>query len=459
MLSYPQYIDGEDVEGGRWTYVVRASAFLRDTDATFNLKRALELGRPAEITDDVIARCAMGTPEDNERAVRAAHRASREFRLMPQETRSRIVIEYNETLAERSGELIDILIAEGHPRRLAQWEVSGMLRGTDEATVRWYETQLNQEFEVDGRRLQLVRKADGVVCVNPPQNAAGSNSSMGVLALLVGNALVVKAPRSTPLSVMFVFREILAPILEKHGAPTGTLNVVCGNAGGILKSWTNSPLVNAIMFFGDSPTGLKLGEDCLRNGKKAVLELAGNDGFVVWHDADLDAAARVLLRVSQICMVPKYTIVHPAVAERFTEIFLERVSRIRPGFPEDPDILLSPVLKVDGFFDFMEQARGAGGKILCGGGRVDVEGEPSPRGMFCEPTVIRIDGFETANGLSCVREETFFPLLPIVVPESTGDDERLLEEIIEFVEANEYGLRNSVWTTDTAVAETVSADC
>jgi acyl-CoA reductase-like NAD-dependent aldehyde dehydrogenase len=449
MRSYPQYIDGKDVEGDRWTYVVRASAMLRDTDAAFNLKRALELGRPAELTGDVVARCAVGNVGDSDSAVEAARRASRTFRLFPQETRSQIVIEFNQTLAARAEEMIEILMVEGHPRRLAQWEVSGMLRGTDEATIRYYETQLHQSFESEGRRLELVRKPDGVVCVNPPQNAAGSNSTMAVLSLLVGNTIVVKAPRSSPLSVMFLFRDILAPILEKHGAPPGTMNLVCGNAGGILRSWVNNPLVDDILFFGDSPAGLKLGEECFKNGKKAILELAGNDGLVVWRDADLDAAARALEECfygsSQICMVPKYAIVHPEVADSFIEVFLERVGKLHPGYPEDPEILLSPVFKVDRFFDFMAEAREAGSDVLCGGGRVDVHGQPSTRGMFCEPTVIRVDGFERARGLSCVREETFFPLLPIVVPEPSSDD-GLFEEMIDFLNANKYGLRNSMWT-------------
>lgn len=456
MKSYAQYIDGKDVEGERWTYVVRASALLRDVKAAFNLKRALELGRETTITEDVVGRCAVGSLEDNTRALEAAKRASKIFRLFPQEIRSQIVIEFNETLAARADEMIEILMAEGHPRRLAQWEVSGMLRGTDEATIRWYETQLHQKFVTEeGKQLELIRKPDGVVAIHPPQNAAGSNSTMGVFSLLAGNAIVVKAPRSSPLSVMFLFREILAPILEKHGAPSGTMNLICGPASGILRSWVNSPLVDDILFFGDSPAGLQLGEDCLRNGKKAILELAGNDGFVVWKDADLDAAARALEECfygsSQICMVPKYAVVHPDVADEFLDVFVKRVEKLKPGFPEDPDVLLSPVLKVDKFFDYIAEAREAGGRVLIGGERVNVYGKVSTRGMFCEPTVMRVDGLTSARELSAVREETFFPLIPVVVPEAAPDD-RLFEDVLDFLNSNKYGLRNSMWTTDDELA-------
>lgn len=461
MRSYSLYIDGKDVAGSRWIYVVKASALLRDSRPTFALKRSLELGRPVEPTEDVVGRCAVATLDDNDRAVAAARRASRAFRLMPQEVRSRIVIEFNETLAARSEEMVDILVAEGHPRRLAQWEVSGMLRGTDEPTVRWYETQLHQSFEVEGRTLELVRKPDGVVCVNPPQNASGSNATLGVLCLLAGNTLVVKAPRSAPLGVMFIYRELLAPILERHGAPAGTLNLICGNTNGILDNWIASPQVDAILFFGDSGAGLKVGEECLKRGKKAVLELAGNDGFVVWKDADLEAAARALEETfygsSQICMVPKYAIVHPDVAERFTEVFLDRVSRLRPGYPEDPEVLLSPVLKVDRFFDFLAEAKGHGAEVLCGGERVDVDGVISTTGAFFQPTVVRVDGLELADKLSCVREETFFPMIPIVVPEATPDDQ-LFEDMIDFLNSNQYGLRNSIWTTDDELAHRFADD-
>ncbi|MFF0490565.1 aldehyde dehydrogenase family protein [Nocardia sp. NPDC004068] len=463
MRTYPLYIDGKDVDGDGWTYVVKASALLRDVTAAFNLKRGLELGqvKPEDATEDVVGRCATSSDEHHRRALEAARRAARDLRAFPLDKRKAIVNEFNKTLAERSGEMTEILIAEGHPRKLAQWEISGMLRGCDDATIDWYVQQLHQTFEVDGRKVELIRKPDGVVCVNPPQNAAGSNGTLGLLAILTGNAIVVKAPRSTPLSVMFVYRELLAPILEKHGAPPGTLNLISAGTEPLLRSWMASPLVDDVFFFGDSAVGLKIGEECLRNGKKAILELSGNDGLIVWDDADLDAAARALeesfFGSSQICMVPKYAIVHPAVADKFIDIFTERVRALKVGYPEDPDVLLSPVLKTDRFFDYLSEARGQGAELLCGGERVDVEGKPSAMGMFIQPTVLRVDGLETARELSAVREETFFPLLPIVVPES-GRGEDLLDDVIEFVNANHYGLRNSFWTGSDDVARRFSVE-
>ena len=114
--------------------------------------------------------------------------------------------------------------------------------------------------------------------------------------------------------------------------------------------------------------------------------------------------------------------------------------------------MLSPVFKHDQFFDFLSQAREAGCQILTGGERVDVDGTPDPSGFFLQPTVIRVDGLKGARELSCVRDETFFPMLPIVVPGENGPE--LLEQTLSFMNSNAYGLRNSLWSSDEHVIET-----
>lgn len=463
MLSYAPYIGGKDAEGVGWTYVVKASAYLRDSRGTFRMKRQLELGHDVEIPDDVVGRVARCNAEHSQEAVRAARAASREFRRTPLAVRAKMLNDIYYAVVAHIEEFEELLVAEGHPRRLARWEISGVLRGIDPATTEWYTKQLHQTYEFEGRTVEVVRKPDGVVCINPPQNAAGSNAVMGVLALLAGNTLVVKAPRSSPLSVMWWYRELVVPVLEQYGAPPGTVNVISGRANEVLEGWLDNPDVDDVLFFGDSVAGLRLEDECIKRGKKPILELAGNDGFVVWHDADLDAAARALIESfygsSQICMVPKYAVVHPAVAEEFLAALVPLVTALKPGFPESETTLLSPVLKTDQYFDFLSEAREAGATMLCGGRRLDVHGEEAADGVFLEPTVIRVDGLADSRKLSAVREETFFPLLPVVVPDAgdpIDDDEQLLATVIDFLDANEYGLRNSLWTVSREVADEVA---
>jgi acyl-CoA reductase-like NAD-dependent aldehyde dehydrogenase len=456
MKSYPLYVGGRDVDGSGWTYVLHASAFLRDADEAFDLKRALELGSDREPSNEVVARCAWGGERENTLALEAASAAAADYGQTPLETRKAILLDFHEALTQRAEEIVDVLVAEGHPRRLARWELSGMLRSCDPPTVDLYTRLLESTYECDERRLALVSRPDGVVCINPPQNAGTSTAAFAPQALLSGNAVVVKAPRSCPFGVMFLCREVIAPILEAYGAPPGTLNVVSGDTPRILRRWLTSPHVDDIFFVGDSEAGLRIGAECVAKGKKPILELAGNDGFLVWDDADLDAVATALtecfLGSSQICMVPKYAIAHPAIANAFINVFLERVSEIRPGYPDEEGSVLSPVLKVDRFYDFLSEAREAGCDILSGGRRVDVDGERSVTGAFVEPTVVRVDGLRDARRLSCVREETFFPMIPIVVPRPE-EEPGLLDAAIQFLNENEYGLRNSVWARDERVLE------
>jgi acyl-CoA reductase-like NAD-dependent aldehyde dehydrogenase len=458
VRSYPLYVDGRPETGRGWTYVVHASEMISDLRPAFRLKRQLELGDldHADADARIAGRCAWGADDENARALESAARASRLMRAVPLETRKALGRDFYAALLERRDEFVDVLIAEGHPRRVAEWEVGGILEAGHPDALDFYFANLEQEFPVDGRRVVLRRAADGVVCVNPPQNAAASCAALGVSALFPGNALVVKAPKSAPLGVMYMYHELVLPLCERHGLPRGAVNLVSGNTNRIMREWLDSPLVDDLMFFGDSQTGLRIGEECVRRGKKPILELSGNDAVVVWRDADVEGAAQALIEgfhgSSQICMVPNHAIVHPRVADELIGRLVDEARRLRPGRPEDDDVVLSPVTKGDKLAEFIAEAKERGCRVLTGGNRVDVDGEITSTGRFYEPTVVRVDGFELAAELRCVREETFFPLLSVVVPRERPDEE-LLYEVIDFVNGNAYGLRNSLWAADENVVE------
>jgi acyl-CoA reductase-like NAD-dependent aldehyde dehydrogenase len=287
------------------------------------------------------------------------------------------------------------------------------------------------------------------VCFNPPQNAAGPSAALALLPLMAGNAVVVRAPRSIPLSTLYIMRELLAPLLEELDAPDGVLNVVCSNPKQTIDRWLASPLVNDIFYIGGSEEGLRLQERCIAGGKKPILELAGNDTIVVWKDADLELAAEAITECfygsGQICMVPNCVVVHPDVADELIEHLKAAVATVKPGYPDDEDVLLSPVRRAEKFFALQRDAIAHGATLVCGGGRTELDGTPSETGVFLQPTVLRVDGLFGARRLEIVKHETFFPLLPVIVPDK-ADDEDLLGSFIEFVNTNDYGLRNSLWT-------------
>lgn len=458
MASYSSYVDDREIDSGRYLYTLRTGAMLDDVFAALTRKRRLEQGKLAalEAGDDVIGRCCIADQQTVEHALVAASRAAPAWTATPLETRMRLGALIRARIRAGQAGLVDILVAEGTPRTLARWQVAGLLELFSERTLDFCAGMMHTELRHGARRLIVRRVADGVVCVNPPQNAPAASALFGATALLAGNAVVVRAPRSAPLGVMYALRELVAPALAELGAPAGLLNVFCARPGPVLRTWLQSPLVNDIFYTGDVERGLDLERDCVAVGKKPILELAGNDCVLVWRDADIDRAVEALTESfygsGQICMVPNQVLVHPAIADAVLEKLVAAARAIRPGYPEDPDVLLSPVLRAERFFANLDHALARGAELLHGGHRLEVDGSISDTGPFLAPTVLRVDGLAGCRDLDVVSTETFFPLLPVVVPAAAPDDE-LLDAMLRHVETNPYGLRNSLWARDETVID------
>ncbi|MEU6201630.1 aldehyde dehydrogenase [Streptomyces sp. NPDC047061] len=458
LRSYRLHLNGEDVEGDGWVYTLTSRSLLEDTFTSISLKRALERDPNSDAAAHpyVVGRCAVAGPSHNELALESAAIASRKWAAVDLDQRMQFGALFRKSLLAHEEEFLALLVAEGHPVRLARWELSCLHQVYSEENCSWYAQGMRSEFRHGGRRLVVRRQPDGVVCLNPPQNAPAPSAGLAGLMLMAGNAVVVRAPRSIPLSAMYVLRELMVPVLDQLGAPPGTLNIVCGNPKQTLDSWIDSPLVDDVFYIGGVEDGLRLEARCVARGKKPILELAGNDGLVVWKDADLDHAAQAIAESfygsGQICMVPNYVLVHPDVADDLLDRVREQAAAVRPGYPEDEDVLLSPVRRSERFFSLLRDATDRGATVVCGGRRTEVDGTPSATGVFLEPTVVRVDGLAGAREYEMVREETFFPLLAVVVPQA-APDEQLLDDFVDFVNTNRYGLRNSLWAEDESVID------
>lgn len=463
--SLGSFVRGKDVDSGQWVYVLSTRAVLDDSFASLTLKRKLEAGKvsPAEVPAGVVVgRVAVAEPETVTDALVAASEATGIWRAAPLSVRLNDWMQLlRTTIEEHEDEIIRMLILEGHPLDLATWEISGMYEMLRQETIDFLRGQLWHEIAVGARRNIVRRRPDGVICINPPANAPLVSALLGMSSISGGNAVVVRAPRSAPYSVTYVLRKLIAPILDEIGAPPGILNVVCGHPAPILDAWINSPYVNDIMYFGDVQNGLTIERRCVEAGKKPILELAGNDVVLVWKDADLDGAADALIESfygsGQLCMIPNLAVVHPAVADDLVSRVAERASALRPGYPDEAGVLLSPVLRHDKFHRYLSEAVDEGAVVVTGGHGLQLDGTRDSNGFFLEPTVVRIDGLAGARRLEAVKHETFFPLLPIVVPEN-ADDDTLLQTLIAFVNSNLYGLRNSLWARDAAVIDRYVAE-
>jgi acyl-CoA reductase-like NAD-dependent aldehyde dehydrogenase len=133
-------------------------------------------------------------------------------------------------------------------------------------------------------------------------------------------------------------------------------------------------------------------------------------------------------------------------------LIAKAAAEIRPGYPDQPEVLLSPVRRSEKFFTLLRQAMARGAQLVCGGERIELDGTVSETGVFLQPTVLRVDGLAGAREVDAVRHETFFPLLPVVVPEP-GSDADLLDLVVDYVNSNEYGLRNSLWCGSDEIVE------
>jgi acyl-CoA reductase-like NAD-dependent aldehyde dehydrogenase len=456
--TYLSYVGGAEIEAERYVYTVTTRSILEDVFTSLTMKRRLEQGvqDPFAADTNVVGRCALADPDVIARACVAAATAAPGWAEVPLATRMQLGAGIRERLHQGHAGLVDVLVAEGNPRSLVEWQVAGLFETFSEETLDWCARQMHQEFVCGPRTLLIRRMADGVVCVNPPQNAPAASALFGITALLAGNAVVVRAPRSAPLGVMYALREFVVPVLDELGAPPGTLNVFCGRPGPAMRIWLDSPYVDVIFYTGEVHKGLQIERDCVERGKKPILELAGNDCLVVWRDADLDLAVEALTECfygsGQICMVPNQVVVHPAVADDLFSRLTAAVADIRPGFPEEHGVLLSPVLRSERFFGYVRDALARGARVLYGARRLEVDGSASDTGLFVEPTILCIDGLAASRDIEAVREETFFPLLPVIVPEPAADD-LLLTQVIDFVNSNPYGLRNSLWATDRSVID------
>ncbi|TDD17264.1 aldehyde dehydrogenase [Nonomuraea diastatica] len=435
-----------------------ARAVIEDTFPSLRLKQDLDRGiiEPSAAGERVVGACAVADEEMIAMALESAARAAPAWGRVPLADRIEIGRRIAERLLDHRDPIVEILVAEGTPRSAAEAMIGGVPHASwSRETLEWCAEQFEFRRQDGAREMTLRRVPDGVVCVNPPQNAATVNALNGLTALLAGNAVVIRAPRGVALSCMYTMREVVAPVLEEAGAPPGTFNALCGPP--MLDAWLASEHVNDILYFGGSKKGLEFEGQCVAAGKKPILELAGDDCCVVWRDADLDAAVesvtQFFLNSGQICHVPNQVVVHPAIADELIERLVVATKKIQPGYPDEDGVVLTPVLGVDWFFGCLGEALAKGAKLVHGGRRLEVDGSSSDTGFFVEPSIVRVDGLHDARSLSVVRDETFFPLLPVIVPGAGTDDDALMEDVLRFVNTNAYGLRNSFWSTGPATIQ------
>nr|AGF87246.1 succinic semialdehyde dehydrogenase [uncultured organism] len=376
----------------------------------------------------------MGATETR-RAIEAANAAWPAWRALTAGARARILRRWFDLIVENQEDLAVLMTSEqGKPLAEARGEVLYAA-----SFIEWFAEEGKRIYgdvippHLADKRIVVTKEPIGVCGAITPWNfpSAMITRKAGP-ALAAGCPMVLKPASQTPYSAL-----ALAVLAERAGVPAGVFNVVTGSATAIGGELTANPIVRKLSFTGSTETGIKLMAQCAPTLKKLSLELGGNAPFIVFDDADLDAAVQGALaskyrNTGQTCVCANRLLVQDGVYERFAAKLAEAVSQLKvgPGLAEGtnqgPLIDENAVRKVE---EHIADAVSKGARILTGGKRHPLGG------TFFEPTILA----DVTPQMKVAREETFGPVAPLFRFHTE-------EEAIRMANDTEYGLAAYFYT-------------
>ncbi|WMS41545.1 NAD-dependent succinate-semialdehyde dehydrogenase [Acuticoccus sp. MNP-M23] len=391
---------------------------------------------PADET--VLASVASATTADADAALDAAGAAFAEWAGRTPRARSQILRRAFELMTERIDEFARLITLENGK---ALSDAKGEAAYAAEF-FRWYaEEAVRAEGHLghapaSGARILVHQKPAGIAVLVTPWNFPAAMGTRKIApALAAGCPVIIKPASETPLTML-----ALMPLLEEAGVPKGIVNVLPSRSSGtIVARMMGDPRVRVISFTGSTEVGRKLLHTAADTILKPAMELGGNAPFIVFEDADLEAAADGLMVAKmrnggEACTAANRIYVHKAVEERFTEIFTAKMAALKMGNGLDDGVGLGPLVNADTrdkVAGFVDDAVAKGATVRLGGER------PGGTGFYYPATVLT--GI-TPNAL-LVDDEIFGPVAAI----QTFDDEA---DVIARANDTEYGLVAYLYTGD-----------
>jgi succinate-semialdehyde dehydrogenase/glutarate-semialdehyde dehydrogenase len=396
----------------------------------------LEVEDPA--TGETIATVADATNADADAALAAATEAFATWRNVAPRDRADILRRAYDLIDARAGELALLMTLEmGKPVAESLGEITyanNFLRWYSEEAVR-----INGRFTVNetgkGRVLTLRQPIGPCLFITPWNFPLAMGTRKIGPALATGCTCVVKPAKQTPLSML-----ALAQIFEEAGLPAGVLNVItASSSGSIMQPLIEDARLRKMSFTGSTPVGKQLIKQSAEQVLKVSMELGGNAPFLVFEDADLDAAVEGALLAKmrnggEACTSANRFHVHERVAEAFAGKLAERIGGLKVGRGTEDGIQVGPLIdeaQRSKVAELVDDAVAKGAKVLTGGARIDGQG------YFYEPTVLA----DVPADADLLAEEIFGPVAPITTFSSD-------EEAIAKANDTEYGLVAYLFTTD-----------
>jgi succinate-semialdehyde dehydrogenase/glutarate-semialdehyde dehydrogenase len=425
------------------TLALKDSALLRDTAFIDGTWTAADNGESITIRNPAngssVGTVPMMRGAETRRAIEAAAKAQPKWAARTAKERAALLRRFAELMLANTDDLAVIMTAEqGKPLAEAKGEIAYAA-----SFIEWFAEEgkriygdIIPTFRTDSRLLVL-RQPVGVAAAITPWNfpAAMITRKLGP-ALAAGCSFVCKPAPQTPFSAL-----ALAELATRAGIPAGVFNVVTGDAGAIGGELTGNPLVRKLSFTGSTAVGKKLIAQCAGTVKKVSMELGGNAPFIVFDDADLDAAVQGAMaskyrNTGQTCVCANRLYVQAGVYEEFAQRLVKAVSTLRVGDglagPTDQGPLIDEraVAKVR---SHIADAVDKGARIACGG-KTHALGS-----NFFEPTVL----LDVTPGMRVAREETFGPVAPLFRFETEAD-------VLRMANDTEFGLAAYFYTRDLA---------
>jgi succinate-semialdehyde dehydrogenase/glutarate-semialdehyde dehydrogenase len=400
-----------------------------------------ESGETFAVTDPATGAHISDVPKmgaaETRRAIEAARVAQIDWRRRTARERSAILRKWHELMLAHADDLALLMTTEqGKPLAEAKGEVVYAA-----SFLEWFAEEGKRvcgdvlASPAGDRRLVVVKEPVGVCAAITPWNfpLAMITRKVGP-ALAAGCAMVLKPAEDTPLSAL-----ALGVLAERAGLPAGVLSVVTGDAKAIGGELTGNPVVRKLTFTGSTEVGRILMRQSADTIKKLSLELGGNAPFIVFDDADLDAAVEGAIaskyrNAGQTCVCANRLYVHDKVYDAFAQKLVAAVAKLKVGNGIEPGVLQGPLINEDAVAKVelhIADALGKGARVLAGGKRHPLGG------TFFEPTVLA----DVTPAMRVAREETFGPLAPVFRFHS--DD-----EVIGMANDTEFGLASYFYSRD-----------
>ena len=382
----------------------------------------------------------MGAAETR-RAIEAANRALPAWRALTAGERARVLKRWHALILEHLDDLARIMTSEqGKPLAEARAEL-----GNGAGMVEWFAEEGRRAYgevvppPMADRRIVVTKEPVGVCAAITPWNFPSAMlTRKAAPALAAGCTMVVKPASQTPYSAL-----ALAELAVRAGVPAGVFSVVTGSAAEIGGEMTANPTVRKLSFTGSTEIGRKLMAQCADTVKRLSLELGGNAPFLVFDDADLDAAVTGAMlakyrNAGQTCVCANRIYVQDGIYDAFVDRFAAEVAKQTVGPGMDPETRQGPLIDEDAVRKVEEHiadARSQGGRVVTGGERHELGG------TYFKPTVVA----DATPAMRVAREETFGPLAPVFRFSSE-------EEAVAMANDTEYGLAAYFYTRDLARA-------